>query len=259
MCLLSLGWHATPDYPFVFAGNRDEYHGRPSSAADWWPGAPEVLGGRDLLAGGSWLGIRRDGRFAVVTNRPDLPAPATGALSRGALVKDWLVPDSGADAATSGYADRLAESTRRYGGFSLIFGRVWPAGRAGLFCLGGGHRSREPQPARLDPGVTGLSNTAVSKPWPKLLWLNATLADHLTSGPPDPDALLGLLGRGEPVPDTRLHGVPALPFVSGAEYGTRSSTVIVVDRAGFCRFFERRYGPEGAAAGASEFEFRLHG
>ena len=257
MCLLSLGWHATPDYPFVFAGNRDEYHGRPSSAADWWPGAPEVLGGRDLLAGGSWLGIRRDGRFAVVTNRPDLPAPATGALSRGALVTDWLAEDAVADAAI--YANRLAGRSQRYGGFSLIFGRIWPAGSADIRYLGGGHGAREPKPARLDPGVSGLSNTAVSKPWPKLLWLNARLADHLAHGPPDPDVLLGLLRRDEPVPDTRLRGVPALPFVRGAEYGTRSSSVIVVDRSGLCRFFERRFGPEGVAAGASEFEFRIDG
>ena len=75
MCLLSLAWQAHADYPLVFVGNRDEYHARPTAAADWWADAPDILGGRDLEAGGSWLGVSKQGRFAVVTNRPDLPAP----------------------------------------------------------------------------------------------------------------------------------------------------------------------------------------
>ena len=75
MCLLSLAWQAHPDYPLIFVGNRDEYHARPTAAADWWQDRPDILGGRDLQAGGTWLAINRKGDFGVVTNRPDLPAP----------------------------------------------------------------------------------------------------------------------------------------------------------------------------------------
>ena len=95
MCLLSVAWQSSSDFPFIFAGNRDEYHARSSAAAGWWDDQPAILGGRDLVAGGSWLGINKKGRVAVVTNRPDLQAPEQDALSRGELVSGWLASPDG--------------------------------------------------------------------------------------------------------------------------------------------------------------------
>ena len=174
MCLLAVGWRCNDRLPFVFAGNRDEYHGRPTAAAEWWQDAPNVLGGRDLVAGGSWLGISRDGRFAVVTNRPDLPAPAQSPLSRGELVANWLTAADSQSPAT--LRSTLGVLSPRYGGFSLLTGKLAGNNKGQLQCLSGGNQSGPLLYAGLPEGITGLSNTAPDKPWPKLDWLNRELA-----------------------------------------------------------------------------------
>ena len=248
MCLLSIAWQVSVDYPFVFVGNRDEYHARASAAADWWGDAPDVLGGRDLVAGGSWLGINRDGRFAVVTNRPDMPAPETNSLSRGSLVADSL----------NGTLDQqrlqalLAEQSPRYGGFSLLAGNIV---LGAMHCYSGGHGSARLDTTYVERGVFGLSNTALDEPWPKLTWLNDQLAALATK--PDPQKLFALLLREQPVPGAETDWVSARPFIVGDSYGTRSATVVIVDRTGRCRFIERRFGPGGAPAGETDETFKL--
>jgi len=253
MCLLSVAWNARPDYPFVFAGNRDEFHARESAAADWWEDAPDVFGGRDLVAGGSWLGINRDGRFAVVTNRPDLPAPDGDALSRGDLVGSWLA-GTAAHAIATVSATSLAERSQRYGGFSLLAGNV-TAGS--LSCFNGGNGMHELQTFAIEPGVFGLSNTAVDDPWPKLTWLNAEIGRLLDKPTADAENLFELLLRRDPVPDADTDWVSARPFIVGDEYGTRSATVITVNKQGECRFIERRFGPGGAAEGETDERFAI--
>src|SRR5690606_37670593 len=126
MCLLALAWQTHPRYRLIFAGNRDEFHARPSAAAAWWQDAPDVFGGRDLEAGGTWLGMRRDGRFAVVTNfrEPD-PRPA-GLRSRGELTARFL---SGNDAPED-YLRQLRETRSDYAGYNLIFGDLTARGNA---------------------------------------------------------------------------------------------------------------------------------
>ncbi len=244
MCLLSLAINAHPDFPLVFAGNRDEYHARESAPATWWPDEHNVLGGRDLVAGGTWLGITRSGRFGVVTNRPDLPPPDDDPLSRGELVTGWLT-----DTHT---IDRLPEQHGRYGGFSLLL-----ADDQSLQLMSGGNGAGTMNSRRMERGVTGLSNTAPDQPWPKLQWLNKQLTLQLAEGKPDIERLMSLLTRTEPVPDSASKGVPATPFLVGEEYGTRCSTVITVSTRGECRFHERRFGPGGISEGESEFEFGL--
>jgi uncharacterized protein with NRDE domain len=255
MCLLSVAWQPDTAYPFVFAGNRDEYHARPSAAANWWDDAPDVVGGRDLLAGGSWLGMHRDGRFAVVTNRPDLPAPEQGALSRGDLVSAWLrEPKPVGELITD---ERLEKDSGRYGGFSLLLGDLQRNESGSLLQLSGGNGLDGLAIQTLPPGITGLSNTAPESPWPKLQWLNNELAKLMTAGQPAADELFAMLQRQTPVPDAPAGGVPATPFVHGSLYGTRCCTVILVDHAGRCQFIERRFGPNGSTAGESTFEFNL--
>ena len=255
MCLLSVAWQPDHDYPFIFAGNRDEYRARATAAADWWDDAPDVLGGRDLVAGGSWLGLNRDGRFAVVTNRPDLPAPDQGALSRGDLVSTWLIGQ--ATIAGPNPDEQLAESSSRYGGFSLLFGNARPGHTYPLRQISGGNGLDGLACVMLPPGISGLSNTAPDAPWPKLQWLNRELGRLIRTSKPDPDAIFELLQRQTAVPDTGQTGVPVTPFISGSVYGTRCCTVIIVDHDGHCQFIEQRFGPEGRATGESVFEFDL--
>ncbi|MDP6435777.1 MAG: NRDE family protein [Gammaproteobacteria bacterium] len=245
MCLLSIAWQVHPDYPLVFLGNRDEFHARPAAAADWWQDNPDVLGGIDLEAGGSWLGMNRAGRFAVVTNRPDLPAPETNARSRGELVTAWLKNE------TPSAIDLLSERNALYGGFGLLLATP---GKLQRLTGGNGAELRQDD---LPAGIYGLSNTAVDDPWPKLTWLNHQLGHLLETGPPDHGTLLELLLYDEPVAADTEPRVAAVPFIEGADYGTRSASVVTVNNAGHCRFTERRFGPGGRPMGTSEFDFQV--
>jgi len=251
MCLLSVGWKYSKDYPLIFAGNRDEYHARPTAAADWWDDDDNVLGGRDLLAGGSWLAMHRDGRIAVVTNRPDMPPPAANVLSRGQLVSDWVTSPGMRD------IEKLSKQSQNYGGFSLLIGRANPTAELSMRRLSGGNGLAGLDEANIEDGIVGLSNTAAADPWPKLLWLNESIATELNTGPPDPDKLFNLLRRDSPVPNADNRWVAGRPFIIGDDYGTRCSTVIIIDHLGNCRFIERRFGPGGIPDGESAFDFAL--
>ena len=247
MCLLSVAWKLHPDYPLIFVGNRDEYHARPTAAADWWDEYPAILGGRDLAAGGSWLGISRQGRLAVVTNRPDLPAPAQGARSRGELVTRWLTNEES-------FTEKLRQQSQHYGGFSLLLAESGQLQR-----VSGGNGTRQLTQAILPPGINGLSNTAVDQPWPKLRWLNQQLEAQLTDSPPNIESLMGLLMQATPVPGSDTGAVSGLPFVTGEHYGTRSSSVVTINASGACQFVERRFGPNGQPLGESAYEFDVQG
>lgn len=262
MCLVAIAWQAHPRYPLILAGNRDEYHARPAAAADWWPDAPAVFGGRDLKAGGSWLGINRNGRLAVVTNNPLRPSSADRPLSRGALVRDWLT----GSVTSTRYLDDLATREAHYGGFSLLVGNV-RTGLEGFITPAGAWGSRWTVPT----GISVLSNSSREAPWPKVTWLErqlsaclanperragaTTSAGVLPGSIADPlvDELMALLGRRMPVAtaddDSLLAGVRVRPFVSGLEYGTRASTVILADPYGGWSFCEQRYGPGGVPVG----------
>ena len=156
MCLLVVGWNAHPDYRLVIAGNRDEFHDRPAAALAWWNDGPPLLAGRDLKAGGTWLGIARDGRYGVVTNFRDVEPPPPGAPSRGELVPRYL--RGTADAAR--YVADLAEVAPRYGGFNLLVG--------GPDALHYYSNRGDRGPRRLELGIYGLSNHWLDTPWPKL-------------------------------------------------------------------------------------------
>jgi uncharacterized protein with NRDE domain len=249
MCLLSLAFNAHPDFPLVFVGNRDEYHARPSATAGWWDDLPNVLGGRDLQAGGTWLAVNRAGRLAVVTNRPDLPAPAHDSRSRGELVTGWLVD--------SDVITRLPDQHSDYGGFSLLL-----AEPGSLQLISGGNGAGKLITHSLSNQIVGLSNTALDEPWPKLTWLNQQVANHLlqvAADKPDIEHLMSLLAQSDPVPESDTQGVPATPFVTGQKYGTRCSTVVTISRQGECGFIERRFGPGGTEAGESAYSFSLAG
>lgn len=247
MCLIAAAWNAHPRYPLILLGNRDEFHQRPSTAADWWPEAPEVFGGRDRKAGGSWLGVSRSGRVAVVTNNPLRPPAADRPLSRGALVRDWL---TGTDQASS-FLRALARDESRYAGFSLLVGSL-DEGLEGLVAPAGALGPRWQVPA----GISALSNSPRETPWPKVGWLQGALQDYLRRPTLEAEELLALAGRrmpvAEPEDDTPQALARVTPFVTGASYGTRATTLLLVDSRGGWQCIERRFGPGGVPAGDSQ-------
>jgi uncharacterized protein with NRDE domain len=244
MCLVLLAHRALADFPLVLAANRDEFFARPSAPAAWWRhGDTDVFGGRDLDKGGTWLGVTRKKRFAVVTNVRDGAAPAPqGVGSRGWLVRDAL---SGPLPPT---IDR-----GRFPTFNLIVGEG-----DDVFYL----RDDDAVAARIAPGVHGLSNHRLDTPWPKVE--RAVAAFGALGGRPDAEALFRILADDAAAPDDELPstGVPleveralSPPFVrlpAGpmlAAYGTRCSTVVLLDASGAMTFEERTFDEHGALRG----------
>lgn len=252
MCLVGIAWSAHPRYPLIVAGNRDEYHARPAAAADWWPDANHVFAGRDMVAGGSWLGVSRRGRIALVTNNLARPPGDGQTASRGHLVRDFL---AGSTPAAAFVAD-VHRAAERYAGFCLVAGSTDEL--HGAVSPTGGHAS----PWQLTEGVWAISNAPLDSPWPKAGYLEARMEDLLMQGDVPEEALFSLLAHREPVgdapaPRSSREWVTRTPFVVGSEYGTRASTVVLVDRDGLCRIVERRFDSRGAPTGESRAGFEL--
>jgi len=249
MCLVAIAWRASPLYPLVVAGNRDEFHDRPTAAAGWWENAGHVLGGRDLVAGGSWLAVSRGGRFAVVVNDPRRPPGAGHTRSRGALVREFVTGET----PSGRFLDAVAVTEGHYAGFSLVVGtRVQLRG----FLTAG---SGSPHRWTLPVGISVLTNAPRERPPPKAGLLEAGLRAALGATVLDRETVFGLLGRREPVGDSPGDEHPAAraPFVLGDRYGTRASTLLLMDAEGRCSFEERRFDAGGAPAGSSREEFLL--
>lgn len=237
MCLIVVGWRAHADYPLLVAANRDEYYARPSAPAARWPDAAQVIGGRDLEAGGTWLSITDGGRFAAVTNVRE-PGSAPGARSRGGLTRDFLLADTPA----ADYAARIAG--RDYAGFNLLL----CDGESLVYCS-----NRESEARLLVPGIYGISNHRLDTPWPKLQTARRKFAAALP-GLPDENAFFELLADRNIVADAELPdtGVPlewerllSAVFVRSPGYGTRASTLAWQRADGAVRLHERSFGPNG--------------
>ena len=240
MCLILLAWRARADLPLVVAANRDEWRDRPTEPAHWWHGKPDFFAGRDLRAGGTWLGITRAGRFAAVTNFRDPTDRHSTARSRGELVTEYLRSAEPADL----FILSIAHRANDYNGFNLIVGDT-----ESLWYFG----SREGVAREISPGVHGLSNHVLDEPWPKVVRGRAAMEGALKAR--DPAAsLFAFLGDAEGAPDDALPktGVGmewerrlASPLITGADYGTRSSTVLSMAASGKVHFEERTLGGEG--------------
>lgn len=252
MCLAAIALNTHPRFPLVIAANRDEFFARAATSMAWWrAGSTEVLAGRDLSAGGTWFGLTRMGRLALLTNVREPGRQIADAPSRGALVVDWLNMQGDADV----FAARLADG---YNGFNLITADVtrntwhWISNRA-------------PAPVLLAPGIHALSNAALDTPWPKAVGLKAALADALdgsTSAELLADQLFTALADPTPAPDAALPdtGVgqarerllsprfvrmtdPARPGSAG--YGTRCATVLIREAGGATHVIERSVTADG--------------
>jgi uncharacterized protein with NRDE domain len=238
MCLIVVGLDAAARYPFLVAANRDEQHARPAEAAAWWP--QRVLGGRDLTAGGTWLAVDARGRFAAVTNIRDAQRPA-GLRSRGSLVADFLLEDVPA----ARYAERAVRDGLRFGAFNLLLFD----GRELHFA------SNRTAAARLGAGLHAFSNAPPGTEWPKTSSA-LTGAEQLLPDPAPLEPLFELLAR-------RDHSGPAelrhqrTHFVVGPTYGTRCSTIVLVDSRGELTFAERTFDATGTLVGERRESFEL--
>ncbi len=253
MCLITFAWNPNPALRLLVVANRDEFHGRPSNALAAWPDRPDLIAGRDVEAHGTWLGVSTRGRLAAVTNVRLPGAPAPGLRSRGALTLDFLAGSATPEAHLHALQGTLAS----YGPCNLLLADTQQAFYAS---------NQNGLPVqRLHDGVYGLSNAALDTPWPKTLRLKAAVRQWLTESTiTDTHALFTALADASTPPDAALPdtGVGlsrerfvAPAFIVGREYGTRCSTVVMVDANGQGLAIERRFGPDGVALGESRMAF----
>lgn len=238
MCLIVFAWRPSHAVPLVVAANRDEFHNRPTQPLAPWDDAPELIAGRDLQAGGTWMGVTRSGRFAALTNIR-VPTQPEGRRSRGELPERYLR----AEMSPQEYLAELAMQRDDYAGFNLLVGddqSLWHL------------NSQEGVPLRLAEGVYGLSNASLDTPWPKLVRARTMLAGNLEAL--IPEALLQLLADEQKAAEHEQPSTGVAPelerllssaFITSSDYGTRASTALIRRSDGSFEILERSFGPEG--------------
>ncbi|NJM10791.1 MAG: NRDE family protein [Synechococcaceae cyanobacterium SM1_2_3] len=235
MCLILIAYRCHPRYPLLVAANRDEFYDRPAAPLGFWHDLPQILAGRDLQKGGTWMGVTQNGRFAALTNYREPSRVMPDAPSRGCLVSDYLCSVESARV----YLDRLAWTAEIYNGFNLLLG---DAGQLYYYSnRGGGQRV-------LTPGIYGLSNHLLDTPWPKLERGRRALGQLLDRQVAlTPDDLLDVLTNCTPAPDEDLPdtGVSlewerwlSPIFIDAPGYGTRCSTALLLDASGRAQMVE---------------------
>ena len=235
MCLILFAYKVHPSYNLILAANRDEFYERPSASADFWEDAPQVLAGRDLKEGGTWMGIDRSGRFAAITNYRDPASLKNNAPSRGGLVSSYLCGNQSIDE----YLDKISRQAQLYNGYNLIAGD-----RRELFAY-----SNRGEKQKLNPGIYGLSNHLLNTPWPKVSRGKKLLKATLTKkGAELEDALFAVLAdrkipKDSKLPDTGIglewERVLSSIFIASHIYGTRSSTILLIGKNGRVKFVEK--------------------
>ena len=248
MCTLLMAYDAHPRYRLVLAANRDEFYQRPTSSADFWQDAPRLFAGRDLVHGGSWLGITASGRIAALTNYREPHATTKHGPSRGSLVKGFLTGQAAAQEYVNGLRERGP-----YSGYNLVVGD-----REGLYYCS----NRSDQTVRLAPGIHGLSNHLLDTPWPKVVRGKEELARVLGSGNFSSEDIFAILADSRQAPDEQLpdtgvgldlERLLSSIFIKSERYGTRSSSILLVDRDCRATFVERNF--DGATPRDTKISF----
>lgn len=267
MCLILVGWQCHPDYPLVMAANRDEFYARRTRPAAWWGQAVSLLAGRDEEAGGTWLGINRRGRVAVLTNVRAPHERNAHAPSRGLLVLSALQSGSALDT----WVGESARSAQSFNGFNLLVGEPLPLPAQGVdarLVYTSNRVDGIEGPRALEPGIYGLSNALLDTPWPKVTRSVGAFACQMAQSV-DIEALLRLMANREVARDTELPstGVPldwerALSAIQirAKGYGTRATTVVTVRRDGTVTFVERAFATDAPQEYVDRrFEFVIDG
>ena len=256
MCLIALAYKKHPNYPFLLSANRDEFYNRPANFADYWKESPQLLAGRDCVAGGTWLGITTSGRFAAITNYSEEgSAGKTHPLSRGELSRTFLAGNKSAEK----FLVDVRPNDKKYGGFNLLL-----MDNTGLFC----YSNRDGNIIHLEPGVYGLSNHKIDTPWPKvkrakkyfkeLLKSQEVSHDQLFSATSDRKGVLKSMGPGIKFTASIESAKPmSAQFITSEDYGTRANTTIMINKQGLVQFRERNFLAHGQKGKQREYSFFL--
>ncbi len=252
MCLLLFSFNKHPEYPIILAANRDEFFERPTEAASFWHDCPSMLAGRDLHKGGTWMGVNKDGRIAAVTNYREPSQNKPDAISRGSLVSDYLKGNESAE----DYIQKVMLQSNAYDEFNFLVGDK----QSLLF-----FSSLEDEYQTLKPGLYGISNGMLDSPWPKVTKGKLALEKVIeASKKPEPEKLFDLLADKTIAADSELPSTGVSLewerslsplFVKFDGYGTRSSTVLIIDKQGEVFFSERSFGKEGQVIDTCSYEF----
>lgn len=253
MCLINFQFHEHPNYKLIVAANRDEFYGRPTAPARFWDDEPNILAGRDLVQQGTWLGITKQGRFAALTNYRDPEQPVTGKHSRGDIVRSYLAED----ATPQNFLESLKENKHKYAGFNIIIGDTEQI----LY-----YNNIQDKVTEINTGTHGLSNHYLNTPWPKVTKGKANLHKYTMSQEKvQTDKLFQIISDAEEAQDENLPetGVGldlerklSPLFIKTPEYGTRSSTVLLIDNNNEVTFVERTYD-KGEFAKENQYNFQL--
>lgn len=254
MCILFIAVNQHKDYPLIIAANRDEFYERPTDTSRFWSSHPNLLAGKDLQAGGTWMGITRQGRLSALTNVRDPQRIDPDAISRGALVTDYLVGQMD----NSTYLSTLQQTKTQYNGYNLLFGDwhdMWV------------YNNHLDETHQLQTGVYGLSNANLNSPWPKINRGVTNLEDYCHQhGPLDMDHFFDLLTDDTQAADHLLPqtGVPiewerklSSIFIQTEGYGTRSSTILAIDNQDKVTWLEHSFDTQGKCVDSQHFEFQL--
>jgi uncharacterized protein with NRDE domain len=253
MCLIFLSINHHPNYKLIIAGNRDEFYNRRTAAANFWDDHPQILGGRDLEAGGTWLAMTRQGRIGMVTNYRDPMNINPHAPSRGHLVSDFLITEE----SPGQYLHAVSERGRKYNGFNLIVGDI-----DDLWYYSNYKEGIE----KLSPGFYGLSNHLLETAWPKILRGKEKIRPVLSEAKVDPEALFEILYDDQVASDELLPstGLPLVReralssmFIKAEGYGSRCSTVVTIDNNDNVFFAERVYDFTTFAHNTSTYQLSM--
>ncbi len=255
MCILFIAVNHHSDYPLIIAANRDEFHARETKPSHFWAAQPNLLAGRDMVGGGTWMGITKTGRISALTNIRAPGKEHPNPVTRGKLVSDFLT----LDIKPEDYLDKLKKSRNDYNGYNLLFGSLNK-----LFV----YNSFENNAYVLNDGVYGLSNASLNSPWPKLDMGRNTLANYCQNTQTvNQEHLFELLSNKQLAEDARLPrtGVPLMwekrlssIFIQSPDYGTRSSTVLLIDSKQKAYWEERTYSAEAMLVETHQYEFMIN-
>lgn len=255
MCILFFAIKQHPKYPVIICANRDEFHQRPTDPMHWWPKknlqAGDVLAGKDLQAGGTWLGLNKAGRFSALTNfrQPELFDKKK--QSRGELVLQALANQD------NEITEQLVKSSSDYNGFNLVFGQLNK-----LMCFDSVSQKQQV----LDVGFHSLCNGALDDIWPKMALGQATLADAIKDHTLDIEELFALMKSGQQAQTEHLPktGVPlnweqllSSIFIISPEYGTRTTNIITLDDEGNIAIYDQSYNEQGECIKKQSFTIEL--
>lgn len=253
MCLIVFAYKSHQNYKFIFAANRDEFYERPAEQADFWKDRPDLLGGKDLKAGGTWMGITKFGRFAAITNYRDLAKIKENAPTRGLLVTDFLLSNLSSEE----YYDEVKNNLSDYNSFNLILGDI-----NNLYYFS----THTDGLRKLDSGVYGLSNAVLDTPWPKVENSKKQLLKLVEQKDIHAWELLCLLNdtreaKEKDLPETGVglewERVLSSVFIQSPKYGTRCSTAVVIDNNNNVRFAEKTFFGNQGSFSNKDYNFKI--